>query len=77
MWYFKFCIAVLIDLFDMTVGRLMFATPFLSEIIGVVFGCMMFGSKGLWYALEAVDPTEALDGFVPTATLIALASKDD
>ncbi len=77
MYYVKLFIAICVDLFDMTVGRLMFATPFLSEIIGVAVGCMMFGSKGLWYALEAFDPSEQIDGFVPMATIIALNSADD
>jgi hypothetical protein len=77
MWWLKLIVSMLIDLFDMTVGRVMFATPFLGEIIGVVVGSMMFGPKAWWYALEALDPTEQIDGFIPTATLIALNSRDD
>ena len=75
MWYFKFLISVMVDLFDMTAGRLLFATPFAGEIIGVGVGYAMFGSKAFYYALEAIDPTEQLDGFIPTATLIALAAR--
>lgn len=75
MWYVKFFFCVLYDLFDFTVGRLMFATPFAGEIIGVGICYAMFGQKALLYALEAIDPTEQLDGFIPTATLIALASR--
>lgn len=67
----------MVDLFDMTAGRLLFATPFAGEIIGVTVGYIMFGSKAFYYALEAIDPTEQLDGFIPTATLIALAARRD
>lgn len=35
----------------------------------------MFGTDGLFYALEAIDVTEQIDGFVPVATLIALKNK--
>ncbi|GIT93348.1 hypothetical protein JANAI62_37450 [Jannaschia pagri] len=73
MYWIKFAICVFYDLFDMTAGRLLFATPFAGEIVGVLLACSLFGTKGIWYAVEAIDPTEQLDGFVPTATLIALA----
>lgn len=75
MWPAKLAVCILYDLFDCTVGRLMFATPFLGEILGVALGCALFGPSGLFYALEALDPSEQLDGFIPTATLIALKNK--
>ena len=75
MWTIKFIICVLYDLFDFTLGRLLFATPFAGEVVGAVLGCAMFGTRGLYYAFEALDPTEQLDGFIPTATLIALADR--
>lgn len=77
MWWVKFFFCLIYDIWDFTIGRLMFATPFLGEIIGVLFGCLLFGSKGFYYALEAIDPTEQIDGFIPTATLIAIAAKKD
>jgi hypothetical protein len=72
MWFLKLAVCVAYDLFDMTIGRIMIFTPFVGEIIGCCLCCMMFGVGGLLYGLEALDPTEALDGFVPTATLIAI-----
>jgi hypothetical protein len=72
MWFFKLAVCVAYDLFDMTIGRIMFFTPFVGEIIGCCLCCMMFGVGGLLYGLEALDPTEQLDGFVPTATIIAI-----
>lgn len=77
MWWIKFFFCVLYDLWDFTFGRLMFATPFAGEIMGCAIGYFMFGNKAFYYALEAIDPTEQLDGFIPTATLIALAARDD
>ena len=73
----KLFIAILIDLFDFTIGRFLFAVPFSGEIIGVTVSYLMFGPKALYYALEALDPTEQIDGFIPTATLIALAHHAD
>ena len=76
-WWPKFFIALFIDFLDMTVGRLLFVIPFSGEIIGVAVGYAMFGKKAFFYALEAIDPTEQIDGFIPTPTLIALAAKAD
>lgn len=76
MWWLKLLVSMFIDFVDMTVGRLLFAAPFVGEIVGVIIGSMMFGSKAFWYALEAFDPTEQIDGFIPTATLIALNARD-
>ncbi|KMK65998.1 hypothetical protein [Puniceibacterium sp. IMCC21224] len=70
----KLMIAILIDILDFTVGRLLFATPFAGEIIGLILGYIMFGPRAFWYAVEAIDVTEQVDGFIPTMTLIALAS---
>ena len=73
----KLFIAILVDIFDFTIGRFLFAVPFSGEIIGVAICYCMFGPKALFYALEALDPTEQIDGFIPTATLIALAHQKE
>lgn len=75
MWTLKLIICILVDAFDMTIGRLLFPVPFAGEIVGAVVASAMFGWKGMLYLFEMIDPTEQLDGFVPTATLIALASR--
>ncbi|MEN3165596.1 hypothetical protein WI697_26410 [Tistrella mobilis] len=75
MWWLKFLVCVAIDLFDMTVGRLLFGVPFAGEAIGCAIGYAMFGKIALFYAVEGLDFTEQIDGFVPTATLIALAAR--
>lgn len=76
-WNFKFAICVLVDLFDLTIGRVLFVIPYASEIIGASIACALFGPKGLIYLSEVIDPTEQLDGFIPTATIIALLCKEE
>jgi len=77
MWGAKLCVCILIDLFDMTIGRFLIVLPFSGEIIGCVLCVPMFGWRGVLYALEALDPTEQLDGFIPTATIIAFVNRPD
>jgi hypothetical protein len=75
MWGVKLAVCVVYDLFDFTVGRVMVFTPFVGEIIGCALCAVMFGKQGLLYGLEVIDPSEFFDGFIPTATIIALANK--
>jgi hypothetical protein len=75
MWTLKLIICIIYDLFDFTIGRLLFATPFMGELIGCVLAGLLFGKAGLFYGLEVIDPTEQFDGFIPTATIIAIANK--
>lgn len=76
MWGFKFFICIMVDLFDFTIGRLLFAVPFAGEAIGVGIGYALFGKIAFAYAVEILDPTEQLDGFIPTATIIALMARN-
>ena len=75
MWGAKLAVCITYAFFDFTIGRLMFATLFFGEVIGCGICASMLGWNGVWYALEGIDFTEQLDGFIPTATLIALANK--
>jgi hypothetical protein len=75
MWGTKFAVCIAVDLFDFTIGRLLFSVPFVGEVIGCAICASMFGWGGVFYGLEAIDFTEQLDGFIPTATIIALANK--
>ncbi|MEA3015193.1 MAG: hypothetical protein QOD42_3738 [Sphingomonadales bacterium] len=75
MWGAKLCACMLYDLFDMTIGRILFVAPFSGEIIGCVLCASFFGWRGVFYGLEAIDPTEQLDGFLPMATIIAFANR--
>jgi hypothetical protein len=73
-WGTKFFLCILFDIFDFTIGRLLIGLP-IGEIIGIIFCIRMFGLGGALYGIEMIDPSEFVDGFVPTATLIALANR--
>lgn len=75
MWHARLAVCILYDLFDFTIGRVLFPVPFLGEVVGCALCCALFGVEGMLYGLEAIDPTEQLDGFVPAATLIALRNR--
>lgn len=75
MWKVKLAVCIAYDVFDFTLGRLLFVVPFAGEIVGMALGAAMFGKTGLIYGLEALDPTEQIDGFIPAATIIALANR--
>ena len=75
MWHVKLALCIAYDLFDMTFGRLLFVVPFAGEIVGVALCCALFGKSGVWAAVEGLDPTEQVDGFIPIATIIALANR--
>lgn len=75
MWNLKLMLCAVYDVLDMTVGRALFPIPFLGELVGCGLCCAMFGKSSMFYGREAIDITEQIDGFIPTATIIALANK--
>lgn len=74
-WGIKLAICMMYDSFDFTLGRALFAIPFAGELLGMALCYAMFGKQGLFYGLEAIDMTEQIDGFIPTATIIAFMNK--
>jgi len=75
MWGLKLAVCLFYDFLDFTVGRVLFPIPFLGEIVGCALCVAMFGKDGMLYGLEAIDITEQIDGFIPTATIIAIKNK--
>ena len=75
MWEIKLVVCIVYDVFDLTLGRALFLIPFGGEIVGCALCAAMFGKEGLLYGLEAIDMTEQIDGFIPTATIIAIRNK--
>lgn len=67
-----FCIGC--DLFDMTIGRLMLGVSVFTDIVGALVMFLLWGPRGIFAIWELFDPTEQIDGFVPTNTLIALSA---
>ncbi len=67
----RLALCVAFDLFDLTFGRVVVAgTAF--EGLGAAILFLLWGPIGLTYLWEVIDITDQIDGFVPTATLIAL-----
>lgn len=68
----KLSIAVLLDVLDFTLGRILGAGTVIDIIFaGIAF--VLWGPIGLLALWEAIDVTDQIDGFVPTMTLIALS----
>jgi hypothetical protein len=70
-YFIRLAFSVVIDLFDLTLGRIpIFGT--VTEGVGTVVLFAMWGPAGLVNLLEMFDITEQADSFIPTATLVAL-----
>lgn len=70
--HIKLGIAIILDIADFVIGRIPgWGTVF--DFILALIGFAMFGWKGLAQMWEVLDPTDQIDGFVPTLTLVALA----
>jgi hypothetical protein len=70
-YFLRLTLSIAIDLADFTLGRIpIFGT--VTDGVGVVVLLALWGPAGLVSLWELVDITEQFDGFVPTATLIAL-----
>jgi len=70
-FFMRLAFSIVIDLFDLTLGRLpVFGT--VTEGVGALVLVMLWGPVGLLSLWEVADLTDQLDSFVPTATLIAL-----
>lgn len=66
--WWKLLLAIAIDLFDFTLGRIPgFGT--VTDIIGGIVALALFGVPGAIPFLEIIDFTEQIDGFIPTVTL--------
>ncbi len=70
-YWIRFAVSLAIDLLDMTFGRIpLFGS--LGEGVGSLVLMALWGPAGLLYLGELADVTDQVDGFIPTATLIAL-----
>jgi hypothetical protein len=70
-YFLRLAFSVIIDVFDLTLGRVpIFGS--VTEGVGTVVLLAMWGPAGLVNLWELADFTDQADSFIPTATLIAL-----
>jgi len=70
-FFWRLALSIVIDIADFTFGRIpIFGT--VTDGVGTVVLYALWGPAGLVNAWELVDFTDQADGFIPTATLIAL-----
>ncbi|MGE0046606.1 MAG: hypothetical protein AB7J28_02050 [Hyphomonadaceae bacterium] len=70
-YWVRFAVSLAVDLLDFTFGRIpIFGS--VGEGLGGVLLTILWGPTGLLYFGELADVTDQIDGFIPSATLIAL-----
>jgi len=70
-YFLRLAFSIVYDLFDFTLGRIpLFGT--VTDGVGTVALMALWGPAGAVNLLELLDFTEQIDGFIPTATLVAL-----
>lgn len=70
-YFWRLALSIIIDVADFTLGRIpVFGT--VTDGVGTIVLFALWGPAGLANAWELVDVTDQADGFIPTATLIAL-----
>lgn len=70
-YWVRLAISVAIDVLDFTFGRIPIFGA-IGEGAGTLLLVALWGPAGFFYLSELPDITEQIDGFIPTATLIAL-----
>ncbi|MDX2235604.1 MAG: hypothetical protein NW200_13990 [Hyphomonadaceae bacterium] len=71
-YFIRLAICVAVDVADFTLGRVPVVGS-VGEGAGAALLFLLWGWPGLVYLGELADPSEQLDGFLSTATLIALS----
>src|SRR5262245_32938957 len=70
-YFLRLALSIVIDLFDLTLGHIpVFGT--VNDGVRTVVLFALWGPAGLVNIWEVFDFTDFVDGFIPTATLIAL-----
>lgn len=70
-YFIRLALSVVIDLFDLTLGRIPVFGG-VTEGVGTIVLVGLWGPAGLVNLWELVDFTDQADSFVPTATLVAI-----
>jgi len=70
-YFWRLALSIVIDIADFTLGRIpVFGT--VTDGVGTIVLFALWGPAGLVNAWELIDVTDQADGFIPTATFIAL-----
>jgi hypothetical protein len=70
-YFLRLALSIVIDLFDLTLGHIpVFGT--VNDGVSTVVLFALWGPAGLVNIWEVFDFTDFVDGFIPTATMIAL-----
>ncbi|MCJ7617352.1 MAG: hypothetical protein MUO43_12535 [Desulfobacterales bacterium] len=70
---FKLMISIVWDFLDFTVFRIP-GLGTVSDIVGTLLTMKLWGYRGALAGWEIFEPTDQIDGFVPTMTLIGLST---
>lgn len=70
-FFIRLGVSIAIDLLNFTIGRVPIIGS-VEDLAGIALLTWMWGPVGLFSLWELGDVTEQIDGFVPSATLIAL-----
>ncbi|MBS3170488.1 hypothetical protein J4223_01795 [Candidatus Woesearchaeota archaeon] len=69
----KLILSIVFDVTDFFIGRIpVFGTIF--DIFGGILAIFLWGSSGAIQFWEVIDITDQFDGFIPTVTIIGIAS---
>ena len=70
-WGFKMVISIIFDVVD-------FLTPpvigTVYDVVGGLLGFLLWGGKGAIAFWEVLEPTDRIDAFVPTLTIMGILS---
>ena len=70
-WLWRFAVAIVLDIIDMTLGRI----PVIGTVWDVIMtaaGFWLWRRVGLFAGWEIIDITDQFDGFVPSLTIAGI-----
>ena len=69
--WFRFLIAIIWDILDLTIGRVPIFGSFF-DFCGGVLAIILWGYEGILAFWELMDVTDQVDSFFPTTTIIGI-----
>jgi hypothetical protein len=72
--WLKLGLCIAMDVFDFSVGRAMLGIGTIGDVFSGLFAGFLWGRIGFLAILEVLDPTEQIDGFIPSNTALGIAA---